>query len=303
MGSIVLTVREQGAEVTVEKLLGDLKNREFAYDDVLVAQGRKTTFFEKDIDLTTKVSRNITLKIPIMSAAMDTVCEHEMAIALALPGGIGVIHYNFGQNLDENIAKQLAEVKKVKRYENGFVENPITVSPADTIDKVAQIRREQASAVYHCTEAIRQMAKEYRIPSSADGGIERSGDITIAIALGANTVTLGSLLAGTNEAPGEYELRKGVRVKKYRGMGSLEAMAHGGAHRYNLEGAQIRVPEGGVRFLQSKGSAYQWIQTLVQGLKQGMFKAGCRTIEEMHEYAQLLPADKRSKREKHKFEE
>ncbi|MEM4282308.1 MAG: IMP dehydrogenase [Candidatus Woesearchaeota archaeon] len=503
-----------GHRINQKKLLGELALKEFGYDDVLVAQNRKTNFLEKEIDLTTYISTNIKLKIPIVSAAMDTVTEHEMAIALALLGGIGVLHYNFGPNLEENISKQLEEAKKVKRFKGGFVENPITLSPNHTIDDAVEIKqrcgistipitedgssngklvglltkydysplkhkgqqikarmmtgkailkvkleelergpkspleiandilleshkpvlcvventgklvylvtksdiekferyplatkdkrkrlsvlaavetrkeralermsalkdyvdgfvidsahayfepvariikeakrkfpekdiiagnvsmpnavrwlvelgidsvrvgngpgegcktwdvagtgREQVSAIYYCALELERMRKKTgkRVYLNADGGIKYSGDITVALAAGADTVTLGYLLAGTNEAPGEFDVRGGMRVKEYRGMGSLAAMKKGGALRYSLENSTTRVPEGGVELVKSRGSVFDWLPFLIQGLKQGMFKAGCRTIPELHAYAKLLPANKRDKRELTRF--
>jgi IMP dehydrogenase len=495
-----------------QKLLGQLVGMEFGYNKCLVAPSNKTTFLVNDTDLTTRVSRNITLKIPIVSASMDTVTEHEMAIALALLGGIGVIHYNFGPNLEENIAKQLAQVQLVKRYENGFVEDPITLSPEHLVDDAAGIRkernystipitengqpngrlvglitkddysmrlhagmkirermitqlvtatweqlqrsgkapldvanallldshksvlpvvdnegqlmylvtrsdveksesypyatkdsngrlrvlaavevirdraiprmealapyvdgfvidtahgyfdkeclliqeakknpklegkdiiggnvvwpdavkdlidagadgirigngpgkgcktwdnvgtgREQVSAIADCANFLRTYKPGEGVYLSADGGIEHPGDITIGIAAGGHTVTLGSMLAGTNEAPGEFETRQGARVKKYRGMGSIEAMQQGGVWRYSDSGVPTKVPEGGVTFVEARGSVLQWIPYLAQALRKGMFNAGCRTVQEMHDNAQLIYADKQEKREGQNF--
>lgn len=497
-------------QLAANKLLKDLKNREFGYNDALVAQNRRTRFFESDIDLSTHVSRNIKLWIPIVGAAMDTVTEHQMAIALALEGGIGVVHYNWGptdtpKQLEENIARQLAEVKLVKRYENGFVENPITLSPQHLVDDAARIRRErgisaipitdngksngglvglitkddyslkvhsgkkiqermvkkivtaswddlrrhpspleeanrilldshksvlpvvdrkgnllylvtrsdveksetyphatkdssgrlrvfaavetrsekamlrmealhkdvdgfvvdtahayfdpvfkllkeakrkykdndhivgnisspnairefvkaradgiragtgpgkgcqswnlgpgreQLSAIYECAKAMHKYARSNGCYLNADGGIEYFGDIVKALTAGADTVTLGSMLGGTDEAPGEFENRGGITKKKYRGMGSAEAMKVGGSARY--EGG--RVPEGGVLYIESRGSVHKWVPTIIQGVKQGMFKSGCKSVEELHKYGQLQPAKVQEKREKSRFE-
>ncbi len=486
-----------------DKLLGELVGKEFGYDNALIAPNRLTTFFEPNIDMSTHLSPRIPLGIPIASAAMDTVAEASMAIVLALEGGIAAVHSNFGPDLEENIAKQLAELKKVKRFRNGFIENPITLSPNDLIAKAAEINmtipitedgkstgklvgilgkndfdiqshrgkkvkdsmnpkpytltweevqkqtnpleyaqqkiresnhssipivgrngnlrylvtrsdirkaikyplatmdnkgrlqvlaaietrmeramsrmeatapyvdgfvidtahaffkpvgdlvreakkrfkdhdiivgnvsmpnavkflidagadgvrigngpgggcttwdiagpgREQLSAIVDCSEYGKAYAKRKHreVYFNADGGIDYSGSITLALAARADTVTLGSLLAGTTESPGEIMERDGVKYKEYRGMGSREAMKQGGAERYAVADAPVRAPEGGVKPIPYRGDAHPWIKEIVQGVRQGMFKAGCRTIGEMHDYAQLIAANKSEKRNK-----
>lgn len=104
------------------------------FDDVLLAP-QKSDILPKDAVLASELTKNIKLNLPFLSAAMDTVTEHKMAIAMALAGGLGVIHKNL------TIAEQVAEVNMVKRFENGFVEDPITVLPEDKIDRVAEIRK------------------------------------------------------------------------------------------------------------------------------------------------------------------
>ena len=107
----------------------------FTFDDVLLVP-QESDILPKDAQLTTHLTRDIRLNLPFMSAPMDTVTEHAMAIRMALFGGIGIIHKNLP------IADQVGEVIKVKRFENGFIEEPISVSPDDTIAKVIEIRKE-----------------------------------------------------------------------------------------------------------------------------------------------------------------
>lgn len=156
--------------------------------------------------------------------------------------------------------------------------------------------REQVSAVVDCARELARFRSGKPRYLNADGGIRYHGDICIALAAGAHTVTLGSMLAGMSESPGETVVRKGRPYKKYRGMGSEEAMRVGGAARYRLENAEVRVPEGSVRWIPIRGSVMDRVAEYMQGVRQGMFKAGCRNILELHAYAQLIRARKQEKR-------
>jgi len=446
------------------------------FDDVLLIPA-ESDVLPKDINLTTVLAKDIVLNTPIMTAAMDTVTESRMAIAIAREGGIGIIHKNM------SIERQAEEVDKVKRSENGVITNPFSLTPdhfvydadelmakyrisgvpicengrlvgiitnrdlkfltdfsvkisevmtkenlvtapvgttleearnilfrnkieklplvdengdlkglitikdiekaikypnsardsrgrlrcgaaigvtSDVLDRaaalveagvdvlvldsahghshniincvakvkaafpdvaliagniataaaaealikagadcvkvgigpgsicttrvVAGIGVPQVSAVYD----VACVASKYGIPVIADGGIKYSGDIVKALAAGANTVMLGSLLAGCEESPGEIEIYQGRSFKVYRGMGSLAAMAKGSKDRYFQEDNKKLVPEGVEGRVPYKGSLSDTIYQLLGGIKSGMGYTGCHDITELHSKAQFV---------------
>ncbi len=149
---------------------------------------------------------------------------------------------------------------------------------------VAGIGVPQITAVYD----VACVASKHNIPVIADGGIKYSGDIVKALAAGADSVMLGSLLAGCDEAPGEEEIYQGRRFKVYRGMGSLGAMACGSKDRYFQEGSKKLVPEGVEGRVPYKGTVSDSIFQLVGGIRSGMGYCGCANIGELHEKAQFV---------------
>ncbi len=470
------------------------------YDDLILLP-QYVDFSIEEVDLSTLLTREITLNSPIVSSPMDTVTESDLAIAVALQGGIGLIHYNMPAE------KQRQEALKVKRFKNGFVSEPITLPPTASIKEVMRIRRElgystipitedgtprgrllgmiskydyssltpdyqenlvkermvpvhhlpcatfddlcdenghfdlghaneklleahsaalpivdeeghllylitrsdvdkhqnfpkaaldrnnsllvgaavetwqakaesriellsnvvdvivfdtsqgytqyeidlikwtkakhphlqviggnvvtedacealikagadairvgmgsgsicttqevggigrgQASAVYNCAK----MCKKSNIPVIADGGISKSSDIVKALALGASTVMLGSLLASTDEAPGRSQIKDGIRLKEYRGMGSSQAMEQGSSVRYGTQNSKIRVPEGVAGMVPSRGSIAQWVPCLLQGVKQGFHKLGFSNLSALADQIELEKRSEEAKRE------
>lgn len=138
--------------------------------------------------------------------------------------------------------------------------------------------RAQGTAVYKTA----QYARKYGVPVIADGGISSIGDLVKAIVLGGSVAMMGSLLAGTDEAPGEFYYRNGVRLKRYRGMASSDAMKEGGAKRYFSETSKIRVAQGVSGSVIARGSLTFFIPYLCQGMKHAFQDLGVKSIQEAH---------------------
>ena len=176
---------------------------------------------------------------------------------------------------------------------------------------VAGVGVPQITAIFECS----RMAKSYQVPIIADGGVKYSGDITKALAAGADSVMIGSLFAGTDESPGELVLYQGRSYKVYRGMGSLGAMLEGSARRYGQEvswedilsqaerdeGLSMGklVPEGIEGRVPYRGPLSASIYQLVGGLRAGMGYCGCRTISELQEKARFIKITNAGLRESH----
>ena len=465
------------------KLVNAIKG--YTFDDVLLIP-QATEVEPKDVDVSTRVTPNVRLKVPILSAAMDTVTEWEMAVAMAREGGLGVIHRNM------SISEQVEGVKKVKRAERFIVEDVISISPEETVDYalflmekngidglpviedgrvvgviskkdiavkqgklVREVMTEEPITVSesvtaeealnlmfehridrlpvvdedgklvgiitmsdlakrkkwknavkdengdllvaaaigpfdierakaldragvdvivvdtahaHNLKAIKAMkeirqavdadlivgnianpkavddltfadavkvgigpgsicttrvvagvgvpqvtaialvadrAQEYGLYVIADGGIRYSGDIVKAIAAGADAVMLGSLLAGTKEAPGKEVVINGRRYKQYRGMGSLGAMMKGSAERYYQKGhmkTRKFVPEGVEGVVPYKGPVSDVLYQLVGGLRSGMGYVGAKNIPELKEKGEFVIITQAGFRESHPHE-
>jgi IMP dehydrogenase len=153
----------------------------------------------------------------------------------------------------------------------------------------------QITAIAECAKA----AKGTGVPVIADGGIKYSGDVTKAIAAGADAVMIGSLLAGTEESPGETILYQGRTFKSYRGMGSLGALAQGTSNRYDQDPSGKLVPEGIEGRVPYKGMLADLVYQLVGGLRAGMGYCGCGTIEELRERARFVRVTSAGLRESH----
>ncbi|MEO8594437.1 MAG: IMP dehydrogenase [Candidatus Solibacter sp.] len=153
----------------------------------------------------------------------------------------------------------------------------------------------QIRAISECSRATRPAG----VPLIADGGIKYSGDVTKAIAAGADCVMIGSLLAGTDESPGETILFQGRTFKTYRGMGSLGAMAQGSSERYAQDAGGKLVPEGIEGRVAAKGPLGDLTYQLVGGLRSGMGYCGARTIQELQEKARFIRVSSAGLRESH----
>lgn len=460
------------------------------YDDVLLIPG-KSEVLPNQVDLTTQLTRRIRLNIPLVSAAMDTVTEARLAIALAQEGGIGIIHRNL------SIEEQAEEVAKVKRSESGMIVDPLTLSPDNYIREALEmmskyrisgvpivdggkrlvgiltnrdlrfeknVHRKVSEVMTHkelvtarlgiSLEEAQEILQEHRIeklpvvddkgvlkglitvkdiekkiqyphackdrlgrlrvgaavgvggdletrvgtlvdrdvdvivvdtahghsrgvleaveriknafpeteviagnivtaeaardlvlagtdavkvgmgpsascttrviagagvpqvsaimdcavaaekagvPAIADGGITQSGDITKAIAAGANSVMIGFLFAGTDESPGETVIYQGRTFKVYRGMGSLGAMQRGSRDRYFQGDVDTNklVPEGIEGQVPYKGSVSGFIYQLIGGLRAGMGYCGTRTIAELRRNGRFVKVSSAGVRESH----
>ena len=467
--------------------MGQIIGEGITFDDVLLVPAYSQVI-PNQVDVTTYLTKKIKLNIPMMSAGMDTVTEHRMAIAMARQGGIGIIHKNM------SIEAQAEEVDKVKRSENGVITDPFSLSPehtladadslmakfrisgvpitegkklvgiitnrdlkfekdfsqkikdvmtsenlvtakegitleeaksilakskkeklpivdddynlvglitikdiektikyplsakddhgrllcgagvgisANCLDRVAALvdakvdvivldsAHGHSENVLKCLRMIKEkfpdlqviagncataaatkdlieagadavkvgigpgsicttrvvagigvpqitavmdcysMAKQYGIPIIADGGIKYSGDITKAIAAGANIVMMGSMFAGCDEAPGDFELFQGRKYKVYRGMGSIAAMENGSKDRYFQEDAKKLVPEGVEGRVAYKGTVEDTVFQLMGGLRSGMGYCGCSTIEELKENGRFIKMTSAALRESH----
>ncbi len=315
------------------------------FDDVTLAPNY-SEILPSETNTSTKLSKNLTLKIPLISSAMDTVTEGRMAIAIAEKGGIGVIHRNL------SIKKQIDEIRKVKnkkflvgaavgasldehkRAERILKENLdlIVVDTAhghtkkvsDIIKKIVKIKPKKTTLCAGnvataeaakflikfgvdiikvgigpgsiCTTrlvagiGVPQLSAIINVKKGignskasiiADGGIKFSGDIAKALAAGADAVMIGSLFAGTDQAPGKVMKKNGKLFKSFRGMGSIGAMNKGSADRYfqtKQKNTSKYVPEGVEGYVKYKGKVDNIIYQLVGGLKSSMGYLGSKKV-------------------------
>ena len=185
-------------------------------------------------------------------------------------------------------------------YEAGVDVVKVGIGPGSicTTRVVAGVGVPQITAIYDAAA----VAREYGKTIIADGGIKYSGDIVKALAAGGNAVMLGSMLAGTDESPGEFEIYQGRKYKTYRGMGSLSAMKKGSSDRYFQGGvneANKLVPEGIEGRVAYKGSATDIVFQMIGGLKAGMGYTGAATIDALHENAQFIEMSGAGLKESH----
>ena len=467
--------------------MGQIIGDGITFDDVLLVPAYSAVV-PNQVDVTTNLTKTIRLNVPMLSAGMDTVTEHRMAIAMARQGGIGIIHKNM------SISAQADEVDKVKRSENGVISDPFSLSPEHTLGDadelmgkfrisgvpitegrrlvgiitnrdlkfetdfsrkikecmtsenlvtakqgitleeakkmLASSKKEKLpivdddynlvglitikdiektikyplaakdsqgrllcgagvgitanvlervealieskvdvvvldSAHGHSENVIRclreikgaypdlpviagnvatgeatkalieagadavkvgigpgsicttrvvagigvpqitaimdcyEVAVKSEIPIIADGGIKYSGDITKAIAAGGSCVMMGSIFAGCEEAPGDYELFQGRKYKVYRGMGSISAMENGSKDRYFQENAKKLVPEGVEGRVAYKGMLEDTVFQLLGGLRSGMGYCGCATIPDLQRSGRFIKISAAALRESH----
>ena len=318
------------------------------FDDVTLAPNY-SEILPSETNTSIKLSKYLSLKIPILSSAMDTVTEAKMAIAVGEKGGIGVIHRNLsvkkqiqeirktksknllvgaavGANSDEhkraeqilkenldlivvdtahahskkvsNIIKKIIKIKPKKTalcagniatkeaakflIKLGVDIIKVGIGPGSicTTRLVAGIGVPQLSAILN----VRKGLKNSRVSIIADGGIKFSGDIAKALAAGADAVMVGSLFAGTDQAPGKIIKKNGKFFKSFRGMGSIGAMNKGSADRYfqtKQKNASKYVPEGVEGFVKYKGKVDKIIYQLVGGLKSSMGYLGSKNIVDL----------------------
>src|SRR2546423_1062893 len=340
------------------------------FDDVLLVP-RHSSVHPRNVDTRSRFTRKLSLHIPLVAAAMDTVTESEMAIAMAREGGIGVIHKNMP------VDRQAAEVDRVKRSESGMILHPITLGPDRPLrEAVHLMERFRISGVPIVDDAgrlvgiitnrdlqverLREPFPEAQLvggnvateagaralvergvdavkvgvgpgsicttrvvtgvgvpqitaildavrgagdaPVIADGGIKYSGDVVKALAAGAESVMMGSMLAGTEESPGESFLLEGRRFKVIRGMGSLGAMEEGSADRYFQEGEvspSKLVPEGIEGRVPYKGPASDVIFQMVGGLRSGMGYCGVCDVRALRTETEFIQVTSAGLRESH----
>ncbi|MGY3737312.1 IMP dehydrogenase [Weissella soli] len=342
------------------------------FDDVLMVPA-PSDVTPNTVSTKTELTPTLTLNIPILSAAMDTVTESRLAIRLAQLGGLGVVHKNM------LIEQQAAEVKRVKDAPVDLGLNPNAAVDAngrllvagavgvtnDTLDRVAAMVEAGVDAIVldsahgHSAGVLRKVtevreafpelniiagniatsagaaalydagadvvkvgigpgsicttrvvagtgvpqvtaiieaattAAQYGKTIVADGGIKWSGDIVKAIAAGGNAVMLGSMLAGTDETPGEVleDSTTGKKFKAYRGMGSIAAMENGSKDRYfqgEVKEVNKMVPEGIEARTEYKGTLADVVFQLIGGLRSGMGYTGSASIKDLVEKGQFI---------------
>ncbi|MBN2790097.1 MAG: IMP dehydrogenase [Candidatus Delongbacteria bacterium] len=225
-------------------------------------------------------------------------------IQLLLDAQVDVLVVDSAHGHNDDISKEIKRIKKKYKNVQIIAGNIATAAAAEDLIKagadavkvgigpgsicttrvVAGVGVPQMTAI----ENVAKVCKKHGIPLIADGGIKYSGDIAKAIGIGADAVMLGSMLAGTDEAPGEMILYEGRQFKTYRGMGSLSAMKKGSSDRYFQIASEKAVPEGIEGRISYKGPLAATIYQMVGGLKQAMGYCGVSSISEMKERTQFI---------------
>jgi IMP dehydrogenase len=235
------------------------------------------------------------MKAGVDVIVVDTAHGHSQAVLETVKAIKSI--YPKSQVLAGNIVTAEATVDLIKAGADGI---KVGVGPGSicTTRVVAGVGMPQITAIMNCSKA----ADEFGIPIVADGGIKFSGDLTKAIAAGASTIMIGSLFAGTEEAPGELIIYQGRTYKSYRGMGSLEAMKLGSKDRYqqgDICDAEKFVPEGIVGRVSYRGKISENVYQLIGGLRAGMGYTGCRTVPELQTNAKMVKITAAGLKESH----
>ena len=241
-------------------------------------------------DMMERVEALVNAKVDVI--VVDTAHGHSKGVIEAVHRI--KVEYPTLQLIAGNVATAEATVDLIKA---GVDAVKVGIGPGSicTTRVVTGIGVPQITAVSECAKA----AREYNIPVIADGGIKYSGDITKAIASGANLVMIGSLFAGTNESPGEEELYEGRRFKVYRGMGSMGAMQSGSKDRYFQEDTKKLVPEGVEGRVPYRGPLGDVVYQLMGGLRSGMGYVGAKDIKDLQEKARFIKITNASLIENH----
>ncbi len=242
------------------------------------------------MDMMERVDALVKAKVDIV--VVDTAHGHSKGVLDAVKKI--KVNYPELQVIAGNVATAEATVDLIKAGADAV---KVGIGPGSicTTRVVTGIGVPQVTAIIDCAKA----AKEYGIPVIADGGIKYSGDITKALAAGANVVMAGSLFAGTDESPGEEVLYEGRRYKVYRGMGSLGAMDAGSKDRYFQEDTKKYVPEGVEGRIHFRGPLGDVVYQLIGGLKSGMGYVGAENIEALQEKARFMKITSASLVENH----
>ena len=340
-------------------------NEALTYDDVLLVP-QESSVTPANVMTATSLSKTLPIDIPLLSAAMDTVSEYEMAVTMAKAGGMAVLHRNMSVEAQCEIVKKLKtdnlksaaaigtgedQLNRAKALIDAGVDMIVVdtahghsvnvikqvqavraLSPTLTIcgGNIASAKAAQALIAAGvdavkvgvgpgsiCTTRIvagvgvpqltavmnvASITKKHGIALIADGGLRHSGDIVKALAAGADAVMVGSLLAGTDEAPGQMIKINGQNYKSYRGMGSIGAMQEGSADRYfqkNTGDSKKLVAEGVEGLVKAKGSAADIVYQLVGGVRSGMGYIGAETIAEMPARAEFVKITNAGLKESH----
>lgn len=250
-----------------------------------------------------------------VGAAIGVGAQGEARAAALIAAGVDVLVLDSAHGHSRNILNAVTAIKgaypncqlvagNVATYEGaramlkaGADAVKVGIGPGSicTTRVVAGVGVPQITAIMECSRAARELDR----CCIGDGGIKFSGDVVKALAAGANTVMVGSLLAGTEESPGETILYQGRTYKIYRGMGSIDAMKEGSSDRYFQEKSKKLVPEGIVGRVPFRGPVSETIYQLVGGVRSGMGYCGSATIQELFEKSQMVEISAAGLRESH----